>query len=109
GFADLNQSENIPLIKGHLHEQGKLVFFEKEDLLAQPTWIYWQNNKYKPADIIINVFENKPPYKKIRTLNRFELEALVQFSEKRKEEKLLLALCTQKGIDHKSHAIVKTK
>jgi len=109
GFADLNQSENIPLIKGHLHEQGKLVFFEKENLLAQPTWIYWQNNKYKPADIIINVFENKYPYKKLRALNRFELEALLQFSKKTEEENLLLALCTQKGIGHKTHAIVITK
>ena len=109
GFVNLNQSESIPLIKGHFHEQGKLVSFQKENLLAQPTWIYWQNNKYKPTDVIINVFEDKSPYKKIRTLNRFELEALLQFSKKTEEENLLLALCTQKGIDHKTHAIVKTK
>lgn len=109
GFADLNQSESIPLIKGHSIMQGKLVFFQKENLLAQPTWIYWQNNQYKPADVIINIFENKSPYKKLRALNRFELEALLQFSKKTEEENLLLALCTQKDSRNKTHAVVITK
>lgn len=109
GFADLSQNERIPLIKGHSHKQGKLVSFQKENLLAQPTWIYWQNNQYKPADVIINVFENKSPYKKLRTLNRFELEALLQFSKKVEEDNLLLALCTQKDSRDKTHAIVITR
>ncbi len=109
GIADLNQNERIPLIKGHSYKQGKLVSFSTENLLAQPTWIYWQNNQYKPADVIINVFENKPPYKKLRTLNRFELEALLQFSKKVEEQNLLLALCTQKDNRHNTHAIVITR
>jgi len=109
GIADLNQNERIPLIKGHSHKQGKLVSFQKENLLAQPTWIYWQNNQYEPADVIINVFENKSPYKKIRALNRFELDALLQFSKKVEEENLLLALCTQKNSGNRTHAIVITR
>lgn len=108
-LPDLNEREPIPLIKGHYHKQGRLVFFQKENMLAQPTWIYWQKNHYKPTDVIINVFENKFPYKKLRALNRFELDALLNFSKKVEEENLLLALCTQKYSGDKTHAIVITK
>lgn len=61
---------------GHTHKAGAMVCFEKENLLAKPTWVHWGNNS-DPDDVLISLYENRHPYKKLKTLNRYELDALV--------------------------------
>lgn len=80
---------------GQQVKAGGFVLFEKENLIAQPVWIYWLNKRSAPSDVVINVFENEYPYKKIRSLNRFELEALHKVSKKQAEELLLTAACAK--------------
>jgi hypothetical protein len=88
-------------VKGHLVKRGRIVSFEKENLLAQPAWIYWGSNTTKPADVLINVYENKYPYKRLTTINRYELNALAQVSKKNAGENLLLASCVKNNIENK--------
>ena len=95
--------------KGHVNRLGKAVYFEEENLLAQPTWIFWQNNQFKPADVLIHVYENKHPYKKIITLNRFQLNALMQVSKKTGEKHLLTSLFTKRTSGDKIGATLKTQ
>ena len=66
---------NIPAPgNGHVHETGALISFPAHGLLARPTWIYWNKQKRKAADVIITFFDSAGE-KQFR-LNRFELAAL---------------------------------
>src|SRR5437868_12347823 len=40
--------------KGHFYEYGQVIYFPAENILARPTWIFW-NNSAKPADVVINL------------------------------------------------------
>lgn len=97
-----------PEMKGHAGKAGKAIHFENEHLLAQPVWIFWQNNANKPSDVVITVFEDRHPYKRIATLNRFELEGLLLVSKKTSQRELLLASCTKKGQENKLQGSVQT-
>ena len=93
----LNIGMDLPVnhtnVKGHRTQKGTIFNFEKENLLAQPTWIYWANNEAKPADVIINIYENSFPYNRIIALDRFQLNALFELTKKSSEKNLLLAVC----------------
>jgi hypothetical protein len=82
--------------KGHYHKAGKMIYFSKENILAQPTWIYWDDKKTKPSDVMITFFENNINFKKISSLNRFQMEALYHVSKKIKDEELLMDAATGK-------------
>lgn len=88
-------------VKGHGVKKGGIVSFEKEGLLAQPAWIYWGNNLSQPADVLINIYENSYPYKRLGTINRYELEALAQVSKKNADENFLLASCIKNNTENK--------
>ena len=63
--------------KGHQYKSGQAVFFNKESIVAIPTWIFWKNDNRKPADMLITFFERKDGgLKKAITYNRFEMEAI---------------------------------
>ncbi|MEO6673939.1 MAG: hypothetical protein ABIN93_10965 [Ginsengibacter sp.] len=66
----------IRCCKGHIHKTGRVIYFSNEDMLAQPTWVYWGREKSKPDDVIITFFENGQQKKKIFRINRFELESV---------------------------------
>lgn len=66
--------------KGHFPINGEMVFFSQENLLAQPTWIYWGENKKRPNDVIITFFNKNQEQTKAFRVNRFELEALTELS-----------------------------
>lgn len=95
---------NLPVkhtvVNGHKMQKGTIINFDKENLLAQPTWIYWANNKAKPADIMINIYENSYPYNRIITLDKYQLNALLEISKKSSEENLLQAACC-KNVEEK--------
>ncbi len=80
-------------LSGHKTQKGTIIHFDRENLLAQPTWIYWANSKAKPADVIINIYENSFPYNRVVALNRYQIHALLELSKIRSEENLLLAAC----------------
>lgn len=61
--------------KGHRHQVGQPVCFTKENLLAQPTWIFWKEEGKVPDDVVVSFFENGGK-KKLFRLNRFELESI---------------------------------
>lgn len=71
---------------GHWHEEGKMVYFSKHNLLAQPTWVYWSEDKRKPADVIITFYDSGNSDKKLFRLNRFEWEAFRQVSTSEEEQ-----------------------
>ncbi len=75
---------------GHHHEKGEIILFLKENILAQPTWIYWGEDNTCPADVVITLFENNETQNKISRLNRFEIDALYKLSKEFKEDELLL-------------------
>jgi hypothetical protein len=62
--------------KGHWYETGEVIAFPQYNLLAQPTWVYWSEEKTKPADIIITLYKNDAAKTKLARLNRFEWEGL---------------------------------
>lgn len=64
--------------KGHFHETGDPVCFPAHGLLAQPTWVYWNEQKTKAADVILTFYPTADT--KCFRLNRFELEALAQLN-----------------------------
>ena len=72
--------------KGHWHKEGKVVFFPEPNLLVQPTWVYWSEDKRKPADVVMTFYENKDGNKKLFRLNRFEWEAFRQVSVDAEEQ-----------------------
>lgn len=95
--ADLSLHNNFD-VKGHLYKYGDIVFFPKENLIAQPTWIYWKNNFTKPADVVVTLFENNYPFKKILRFNRYEMDALYRISKEPGSELLLSASCNKQNL-----------
>ena len=89
---DLRKNNNLIITKGHMHNNGDIIYFSKENILAQPTWIYWTNNESKPADVVITLFEKKS-LKKIGRLNRFEADALYKVSKDYDGDNVLGAFC----------------
>ncbi len=89
---DLEKTNTLVIPKGHAHKNGDIIYFSKENILAQPTWIYWRNNESKPADVVITLFE-KSSLKKIGRLNRFEADALYMISKDCDGDNLLGAFC----------------
>jgi hypothetical protein len=87
---DLKQDEWKIDTKGHLYDLGEMIYFSKENIFAQATWIYWGNDQASPADMIITLFENKDGFKKITRLNRYELDALYKLSNEFTNDALLL-------------------
>jgi len=87
---DLNQEHYKIETKGHFYDLGEMIFFSKENIFAQATWIYWGNDQINPADIVITLFENNAGFKKITRLNRFELDALYKLSNEFINDSLLL-------------------
>ena len=96
---------NLPVnhteVKGHTNKKGTILNFSKENLLAQPTWIYWGRDTSKPNDVIINVYENKHPFKRLAALNKYQLNALLNFTNKTTNDNLLLAICVQNNHQNK--------
>ena len=84
---------NIQHTDGHRFEQGAISRLAANNLLAMPTWIYWGNNDDHPSDMLVSFFEDKAPYKKIKTIHRFELEALVKLAAEQESQELLALLC----------------
>lgn len=99
-------SVSMQALPGQLNQVGNLVSFGKEQLLAQPTWIFWGNNRNQPNDVVITFFEDKYPYKKIKSINRFELQALIQLPAHKVP---LLAICNSKKVEGKDGLLVKTR
>jgi hypothetical protein len=102
---------NLTAINGLVNKAGDIVSFEKENMLALPTWIYWGNNRNRPDDVIVSFFENSYPYKKIKSIDRFELKALVKLGNTNGDDNLLQAICTkQHGLNAaKTKLVVQTR
>ena len=63
-LTDLNSANNQKETKGHYYKYGEIIYFPKENILAQPTWIFW-NDRTKPADVVVTLFENNHSFKKL--------------------------------------------
>lgn len=72
----LSQEALPAACKGHTIKAGDHILFEKEGLVAVPCWIYWNNNRHTPSDLIVTFFNAGSNPQKIKRINRFELEAL---------------------------------
>ena len=94
--ADLSQHNNFE-IKGHLYKYGEIIFFPIENIVAQPTWIFWKNNFTKPADVVVTLFKNNESFTKILRFNRYEMDALYRISKEPGSEELLLASCNDRN------------
>lgn len=108
GFINLSDNINAQspvLAPGHTGKAGEVVSIGKENLLAQPTWIYWEKNSSHPDDVLVNLLEASYPYKRVRTINRFELQALVQLPA---EKQLVKAICVKPGTTDSDRLNVKT-
>jgi hypothetical protein len=79
--------------KGHRYQKGKIIYFSQQNVLAQPTWIYWDHIKEKPSDVVITLFENNHSHSRIVGLNRFEIETLSLLSKENKSGELIRLLC----------------
>ena len=100
---------NISNIKGHTYKNGELIFFPEENIIAKPTWIFWDNNQLRPADVVITLIESTS-LKKIARLNRFELNALCRLSTQFNNDKILTAFCNNiKSFSEKNLASLKNK
>jgi hypothetical protein len=91
-FVDLQRNNALVKTKGHIHKIGGTIYFSKENILAQPSWIYWKNSESKPADVVITLFE-KNSLKKIGRINRFEADALYKISKDYDGDNVLDAFC----------------
>ena len=85
-FDGSNTYSNNEACKGHQYKTGKAIFFNKENLIAIPTWIFWESDKRKPSDMLITFFEKKNGgLEKTITYNRYEMEAIYKTYEKLNE------------------------
>lgn len=100
---------NFAAINGLESKMGDIVSFDKENMLAQPIWIYWGNNRRTPDDVVISFFENSYPYKKIKSINRFELKALVKPEIVNADENTLQAMCNKKQQDGNTKAALSVQ
>jgi hypothetical protein len=109
-LANLNNSNNGKETKGHHHKCGEIIYFPQENILAQPTWIFWKNDLTKPADVIITLFENNFSFKRILCFNRYEMDALYLISKEPDSKQLLLAdFNNKKPVTSASTGIIKIK
>jgi hypothetical protein len=76
--------------KGHSYKYGEMIYFPKENFLAQPTWIFW-NGRTKAADVVITLFENNHLCTPVIRYNRYEMDALYRLSKEPGSEGLLSA------------------
>ncbi|HEY5406475.1 MAG TPA: hypothetical protein VIJ92_05295 [Ginsengibacter sp.] len=108
-LIDLQKNNILSNTKGHVYNNGEVICFSKENILAQPTWIYWKNNKTRPADVVISLFE-KNSLKKIARLNRFEADAIYKVSKDYGSDNLLEAHCNNlKPATGNTIAVLKNK
>jgi hypothetical protein len=107
-FLNVNnfQPEAIAAIAGQRFSPGAIVAFDSYGLLAQPTFIYWDNSS-KPADIVIRLFENSYPYDTIKTFNRFETEAFNQLAKTKQPAELIRLACSTRA-NKANRMLVKT-
>jgi hypothetical protein len=99
GIAGVAQPLNpsmIPLCAGHFYKLGEAVYFACEGIMAQPTWVYWGEQKNNPHDLIISFYDEKNKTSFFR-INRFELEGL---NALRRENNLLNTLNVLKEMAH---------
>ncbi|MEP7144854.1 MAG: hypothetical protein ABI707_18360 [Ferruginibacter sp.] len=110
GGADLNSYNRQIETKGHLYKYGAVIYFLKENIIAQPTWIYWRNDRTKPADVVVSLFEKNHLFRKTTRLNRYEMDALYHLSKVSCSEQLLLAsFNNSKPVAGASTGNIKTK
>lgn len=98
----------IEAMNGQRFEAGEAMYLPQQNMLAQPTWIYWGNNN-KPSDVIVSFFENSGDHKKIKNINRFELAALAKLGATHADKDLLQHICTKKAQDKKPALNILTK
>ncbi len=91
-FFDLEGRTGLAYTKGHLYKKGQSISFPRENIIAQPMWIFWKTNLSSPADVVITLFESNS-LEKISTLNRYELDALHKMSKDYYNDPLLTAYC----------------
>ena len=91
-IIDFEKNASLTTTKGHVYKKSDIIYFPKEKIFAQPTWIYWNNDKTKPVDVVISLYE-KDSLKKIARLNRFETDALYKVSKDYCGDNLLEAYC----------------
>ena len=108
-LTDLDGNNKSKGIKGHRYKYGETIYFPKENILAQPTWIFWKNNLTKPADVIVTLFENNHSFKKILRLNRYEIDACYRLSKEPDSEQLLLSCANNRKEIAGSSTGIKTK
>jgi hypothetical protein len=88
-YISLNDSDahnTVEACKGHQYKTGQFIFFSKESIVAVPTWIFWENDNRKPADMLITFFEKKDGgLEKAITYNRYEMEAIYKTYEQLNE------------------------
>jgi hypothetical protein len=94
--------------KGHFFQHDAVIFFPDHNLLAQPTWVYWREEKTRPADVIITFYRNDEAKSKLCRLNRFELEALqaLTATEEQKDGLALLKETAQRRSSSKQAPLV---
>ncbi|MEO8860333.1 MAG: hypothetical protein ABI358_02865 [Ginsengibacter sp.] len=91
-FVDLQTKHDFLGTAGHAYKNGETIYFSRENILAHPTWVYWETNLFKPVDVVITLVDGTS-LKKISRLNRFEMEALYNLSNDNSSDNLLTAHC----------------
>jgi hypothetical protein len=109
-FTLSNLQKNVTSFKtkGHVYIIGEIIYFSKGNILAQPTWIYWGNNRHKPSDFVITLFNSKT-FEKITRLNYYEVDALYKVSKDYHEDNLLAACCNTLKPSNSSVLFLKNK
>jgi len=107
-MANLKSSIDRKETKGHYYKYGDFIYFSKENILAQPTWIFW-NQSTKPADVVVTLFKNNHSSDKIISLNRYEMDALYRLSKEPGSEQLLTASFNNSKPIASSLVIINTK
>ena len=109
-LSDLQKNNVLSITKGHAYKNGEVIYFSKENIIAQPTWIFWGNNISKPSDVVVTLFENNRSLKKIARLNRFEIDALYKLLKDYCADNLLVAHCNNlKPVSFNTMSAVKNK
>ena len=76
----------VETCKGHQYKTGQSIFFSKENIVAIPTWIFWENDNRNPADMLITFFEQKDGrLEKAIVYNHYEMEAIYKTYEQLNE------------------------
>jgi hypothetical protein len=105
----LDSGNNRSDTKGHSYKYGEIIYLPKENILAQPTWIFW-NGGTRPADVIVTFFENNHASSPVIRLNRYEMDVLYRLSTAPGTEDVLSASLNNSKRSRNSPAvIIKTK